>query len=559
MKTFTLFAAGLMIAGSMSAVTLTDAQSIGLENKPLELSRHTDISLVGTAMSQQPAKVIAKEALAEPIITEAPAGKQLNYSRNSLGYSLYYGMYLLFGSQDDQAGQIIDGDDGYVYIKNPIGALTYNAYLKGEREGDKIRVELPQIIYQENGQDGVVDFYARIMEAEINEDGGRYFVPTENQTLYYTVTGDKISLDLGYDHTPLDDGSYPYPDKVLGLSAANGDWAYYSDCWQEWTRLDQDMLTMPEGLETEQWAFFHNGLADYVDIAFDGDYMYVTNMTPLLPEAVICGKVDGDTVVFESGLYIGNYVSWYIYQMMCYMNDGDPELRDSMVLSYDREEKVIACTDPNDIILFNTSLNRVYALTNFQNPKFCSIKPVTQPVPMTPQFVEFIDYYDTYGYAYIVFDIYSYNKLDEIFNPENMWYNLLIDGLVETLDPEDYISLGEPITNIPFNFKDSYDIHVDGSQRTVCIYAQGIETAGIQLFHEYDGKVYESDIMTYNVETGKVEDTPSAGVSGTFSEVGEAEWYDLQGRRVQNPAGGIYICKIRCTDGSTRVMKVSRR
>ncbi|MDE6804404.1 MAG: hypothetical protein K2J29_07220 [Muribaculaceae bacterium] len=46
MKTFTLFAAGLMIAGSMSAVTLTDAQSIGLENKPLELSRHTDISLV---------------------------------------------------------------------------------------------------------------------------------------------------------------------------------------------------------------------------------------------------------------------------------------------------------------------------------------------------------------------------------------------------------------------------------------------------------------------------------------------------------------------------------
>lgn len=563
MKNFTLLTASLMLAGSMSAVTLTDAQSIGLNDKPLDLSQRTSISLVDAIKPAGPAKVIAKEALADPIITEAPAGKQINYSRNSMGYILYYGMYLMFTSQDDQAGQIVEGDDGFVYLKNPIGGLTYNAYLKGEREGDKIRVDLPQIIYQEDSTDEegnptVVNFYARVLDAEINEEGTRYFVPAEKQTLYYTVDGDKISLDLGYDHTKLEDDTYPYPDKMVGLTTDDGTWAYYGDCWQEWTRLDQDMFTMPEGLETEKWAFFHNGLADYVDVAFDDEYVYMTNLTPLLPEAVIHGRIEGDTVVFESGYYIGNYVSWYIYQMMCYMNDGDPELRDSMVMTYDRENKVIACTDPNDIILLNTSLNRVYALTNFQNPKFSSIKPITQPTPMAPDFVEFLDYYENYGYAYIVFNIYNYNSIDEIFNSENMWYNLFIDGLVETLYPEDYIMLDEPMTNIPFDFKDNWDIHLDGAKRTVCIFAQGIETAGVQLFHEYEGKVYESDIMTYNVETGEVTDIP-VGVAGTFSEVGEAEWYDLQGRRVQNPAGGIYICKIRCNDGSTRVMKVARR
>lgn len=564
MRIFITLAAGIMMTGSVSAAVNVYDMRDGVPNdNPLDITNQMTARHVAAMTPSAPMKVKAKEAVAEPIITEAPAGKQINYSRNSLGYFLYYGIYTVFTMQEDQAGQIVDGDDGFTYIKNPIGGLTYNAYLKGVREGDRIRVDLPQIIYQENStdEDGspiVVDFYARIMEAEFDDEGTRYFVPTEDQTFYYTVDGNKIMLDLGYDITPDENDQYVYPDKVLSLTTVEGQWAYYSDCWQEWTLLDQDMMTMPEGLETEKWAFFHNGLADYAEVAFDGDYVYITNLTPVLPEVAIRGKVEGDNVIFESGLYIGNYVSYYVYQMMCYMNDGDPELRDSMTMTYDRENKIIACTDPNDIILLNTSLNRVYAVTNFQNPKFTSIKPVTQPTPMTPEFVEFLDYYETYGYGYFVFNVYNYNDIDEIFNPDNMWYTLIIDGVVETLYPEDYIMLPEEMTNIPFNFKDSYDIHIDGAKRTVCIFPQGIETVGTQLFHEYDGKVYESGILTYNLLNGEVESTPSS-INGIFNEVGEAEWYDLQGRRVMNPANGIFVCKIHCSDGSTRVMKVARR
>lgn len=76
MKHFTLLAASVMLASSMSAVTLTDAQSIGLDNKPLSLSPLNGISLVEATRTSGPAKVIAREALAEPIITEAPSRRK---------------------------------------------------------------------------------------------------------------------------------------------------------------------------------------------------------------------------------------------------------------------------------------------------------------------------------------------------------------------------------------------------------------------------------------------------------------------------------------------------
>ncbi len=549
--------AGVIVTGSALAnATVPGLPTVIKESQQDILNLQTEPLKLQSVMNATPAKELA----VDPIITEAPAGTAVNYSRNAIGYTLVYGMYLMFTEQLDQAGQIIDGDDGFVYIKNPISALTYNAYFKGTREGDRIRVDLPQIIYEEPStkEEGkMVSFYDRILDAQFDDEGNRYFVPAEQQTLYYNVSGNEISLDLGYTAEKGEDGTYPYPDKVVGITTEDGTWAYYSDCWQEWTKLDQDMQKMPEGLTTEKWGFFHNGIAEYVDLAIDGDYVYVTNMYSELPNAVIKGRIEGDKVIFESGAYIGDYVSYYIYQMMCYMNEGNPELRESLTMDFDRENNVIAATDPNDIILFNTSLNRVYALTNFQNPRFVLPGEITDPTPMTPKFNEFMDFYDTYGYAYLVFDIFSYNDKYEIFNPDDMWYHLILDGIVETIVPEDYIMLPEEMTNIPFNFKDSYDIHIEGSKRTFCIYAQGIGTAGIQLFHEYGGKVYASEIMTYDVDNGEV----STGVSAPESirEVVSTEWYNLQGQRVMNPGQGIYICKTNFADGTSNTMKFVRR
>ena len=554
MRNFTILA-GLLLTGSSFASGAVPLMA-GNESGKATLQLQTAPVKLESLTNAKP----SKEAEAGSIITEAPAGTTLNYSRDALGYNLVYGIYLMFSEQLDQAGQLVDGDDGFVYIKNPISGLTYNSYLKGVREGDKIRVDLPQVLYQENSttEEGVViDFYARILEAQIDDEGNRYFVPSENQTLYYTVTDNEVSLDLGYVAEKGEDGTYPYPDKVLGLSTEDGQWAYYSDCWQKWTKVNLELQTMPGALLTEKWAFFHNGIVDYADVAFDDNYMYVINFYEQMPDAVLKGKIEGDTVVFDSGAYLGNYVSYYIYQQMCYMNEGEPELKDSITLTYDKENKVIAATDPNDIILLNTSLNRVYALTNFQNPKFVLPRPVTNPVPMTPKFNDFLNYYDTYGYAYIVFDIFNYNEEEEVFNPVNMWYHLILDGVVETIVPEDYIRVPEAMTDIPFNFKDSYDIHIDGSKRTVCIYAQGITTAGIQLFHEYEGNVYESGVMTYDVDTGEV--NVKADEIKAVREIKSTEWYNLQGQRVANPEKGLYICKYNYADGSSKSVKIARR
>lgn len=521
---------------------------------------------IAEAMATQTAPVRAPKANAaefpQTIITEQPAGTSLKYSRDGQGYWLYYGAYYMFTSQTDQMGQIVEGEDGTVYIKNPIFGLTYDAYLKGVREGDKIRVDLPQAIYQETSQETKepVLFYGQILDAEFDDEGNRYFVPAEEQTLYYTVDGNKMSIDLGYDHTKLEDGNYPYPDRILGLTTAENQYAYFGDCWQEWTRLDQEMMTVPEGLETETWNFFHNGLVSEVQIGFDGDYMYVLNAYPTIPDATLRGKVEGDKVTFESGLYIADYVSYYIYQMIGYINGyEDYSLVDKLEMTYDRDNHVIYVDDPNYMILMNTSLNRIYAATNFANPMFKLPGAVTDPTPMTPQFDDFIDYYDSYGYAWFSFDIYNYNSNDEVFNPDNMWYNMLFDGYVETLSTEDYW-LEEDITDIPFNGTIPGDIIVKDQNRKVCIYAQGLDTIGVQLFHEYDGKVYGSGVLTYNIATGEVSTTEGGEVGvGSMEAAGQSMTYDLSGRIVRNPGNGIFITRTVNADGSVAVKKEIRR
>lgn len=83
-----------------------------------------------------------------------------------------------------------------------------------------------------------------------------------------------------------------------------------------------------------------------------------------------------------------------------------------------------------------------------------------------------------------------------------------------------------------------------------------MSTIGVQIISVVDGATYCSDVVTLDLENGDV----TVGVEGVeaASDVMNVQYYDLNGRKVANPAKGIYVCKETMTDGKVRSYKVMR-
>lgn len=83
------------------------------------------------------------------LITQPAAGKTVNLYRTTTGYeSVYY-----YGIPHESTGdwqRLVFGDDGAVYLENPINSIYTKTWIKGYRaEGDTIAFQLPQPIYAE--------------------------------------------------------------------------------------------------------------------------------------------------------------------------------------------------------------------------------------------------------------------------------------------------------------------------------------------------------------------------------------------------------------------------
>ena len=90
------------------------------------------------------------------------------------------------------------------------------------------------------------------------------------------------------------------------------------------------------------------------------------------------------------------------------------------------------------------------------------------------------------------------------------------------------------MTNIPYGFTDGgYDFSVNGTRHTVVLYEE-IEVVGVQSVNVAGENEYKSQIVWSDGALSGIE-------SVTVTPAGESEFYDLTGRRVNQPSTGIYI------------------
>lgn len=493
------------------------------------------------------------------IITEAPEGRTEVYSLSGLAYYSFWG-YIMGVSHEGTLGQIVYCDDNTVYIKNPISQFATNSYIKGTIDGDEITVKLPQPIYQEDYDGEVYNYQIERLAYSEDEEGGWYYRDENSSEVKFTLRNDSVIWaedTLG--------------DVMLGLCDDTGEWMGYGDYNMVYSKVTDTVVEAPADMTLEDWVLKANDDGHFVKVGFSGKDVYVGGIYETMPDAFVKGTIDGDKVVFKSGQYLGPdeslnchayfvtggsemvwddvYMEWY----------SSPYLTEQIELSYDAEAKTMIADSKNDSTMFiNSGKAHIYYIEAFDAPEFRYQAPIEGAVkPATPEFLSLSPYDEYYGYGYIDFIVPKFDVDGRMLDTDKMHYNLFIDDELFTFYPDEYIALTEEMTDVPYDFTDSYDIYDYGTEKMIYFYTTGFEKIGVRSTYTADnGESKDSEIAWYYVNGGTVGiNAAEAGAKGVKSVV----YTDLSGRRVAKPVRGIYIKTEVYDDGTQKSVKMLRR
>lgn len=302
-------------------------------------------------------------------------------------------------------------------------------------------------------------------------------------------------------------------------------------------------VTPPAGSTPQLYTF--TGHDTYVDrdktadvfIVIDGQDIYFQGLSvDYLPSGWVKGTLS-DGVVDVPAAYMGPFDFW-----------GDTyELDfDGAEFVYDEAANTFTAADG-----YTTSVEGEI-LDEYINVVLTGATAVPA-TPATPQITEFTQ--DSYGY-FVKMTIPATdvdgNDLFTSFLSYQLYYQKPDRAVYEyAVTTDNYIFAEEDMTQIPYNYTDSYDIDVAGKQ--FYLYGDDIEqwtAVGVKSIYTVDGVTNESPISWYQLATTAISDIHAAS--------GETRYYDLQSRPADARSHGILIQVTRLSDGTVRTAKVVR-
>ncbi|MCQ2242763.1 MAG: hypothetical protein MJZ32_00730 [Bacteroidaceae bacterium] len=513
------------------------------------------------------------------VIYEQPEGELKSYTRGGGAYYSFWG-YVLDASQSGTSIKIVtNGND--VYMENPISQAPVEggSWVKGTLDGNKIHVPLKQcILYSDEEGYGYMTAAFRLevgYDEEYDEEYADYVMTDETEVVFTINEDGTITLDHQSEIT-----DFGYADWIYGLAYTDDKtWSQLGDYNSVYTPFDGEYATIPEGLETEKWAMMYKDDNDYssarlVDVAIDGDKMYIAGMSTYDPEATMVGTISDGKVTFASDQYMGlgsGYVSYGVFANVTtklvydeyydeYMEMTDFEYLPEYAFEYDAENKLLVSDEEAAFILnAGEGAEEILYITMAKQPKFNYFKEVAA-IPADPEFFEVSGYFDDYGYDILSCNVLLEDVNGKYMNQDKVFYTIWveIDGEKEqfVFDSQDYVGFEEEgieeMTEIPVNFTvldgEGYeDISASGS--AICLYQSGFDDYGIQTIY------YGCDVRTQsNIVwvSGKVEEVATteeelaaAGINNVKTSKTAEGIYDLQGRKLQKLHKGVNIVTVK--------------
>jgi hypothetical protein len=157
------------------------------------------------------------------------------------------------------------------------------------------------------------------------------------------------------------------------------------------------------------------------------------------------------------------------------------------------------------------------------------------------------------GTGFIKFNAYSLDVDGNFIDPAKVYYNLYLDDKPLLFKPENYESLKEETTDIPYAMDDEWNFYVYGDTHRVYFYTGDFTKMGVQVIYKGGGETRKSNIV-YLVVDGI--QNVSASDSGNVKGI---SYFDLSGRKIANPVRGLYFKATVYDNGTTTNEKVLMR
>lgn len=290
------------------------------------------------------------------IITEPGEGVVKVYTVTGSGYK-YSGQAT---TQIAQSGttQIVESEDGTVYIKDIVSTYKTGAWVKGTKNGNTITVPAKQPINYNSDYDATLSprwaagsGISNPSAADETAENFTFVVDEAAGTISLQGTSENLFMAVLWD----DDDSY----------SGNGVYGTVYTYDHDYAAPTTVTVTPPAGLETETWyASGHTytqstgqvAFESTIKVGFDGNDVYLQGVFSNFPDAWMKGTISGSTVTFAGLQVQGTYAS----TLTIYATGGDNSGLIDYVMTYDAENKVLSS---ENALFANAAEDQIYFLT----------------------------------------------------------------------------------------------------------------------------------------------------------------------------------------------------
>lgn len=547
MKKFTLLSVALLWVASHAAGQFKSTSLV-----PLLQKEALGLNIAAKTPAKAKAKVPSAPILDRPEGTYYEVFGKMNLVQSNGGTPNV-------SSYSNLSSEIVEGNDGFVYIKNLPNLLGAQSYIQAERgENDTIIIK-KQIAYQQNG----VDYYTTLAKW----DNATGTVVEKPDTILKMIYKDGVlrSIDDDQKYTGVLI-AYIYGNADMGWTFGGGEYNF------DYQRNTDTKITLPEGLTTESFVIKTidgNTMGDAygrIDVAFTDKEVYLNGYD----DGYAVGTIEGDKVTFESGQFLGTYYGYQLYFVAAYVDSIYDESgnfvklqakkSDKIVFDYNKEARTLKS---DSIFLVNASKEELIALSLYWAPQIYPFVDVAA-VPADPSISTYGEYLETpnYNYNYAMFSLYPTDVDGNYIDENKLAYKAFIDDELFVFSPEEYDGLTEELEEVPAGYRNETG-QITPSYFMFYFYPE--KNVGVQSIYYGGGERHASNIVFKDIKTGEVTVVPdtedSEDIHSPMSDqtVTGISYADLSGRKVNANSRGMVLMTLKRADGTQKTIKVIKK
>ena len=503
------------------------------------------------------------------IIKDTPKGKLIeNLYRSSKSWVKKGWTGVQQGRYEGIVSKIVIGEDGCIYIYNPLSGLDSKSWLKLEKQADgKYRAMLPQAIYTDDlgGDDDEEESSERTISLNrlVSNDDGKNYEPVAASMNYVDFTVEGRTL------------------KMSGMGQKKQIWgATYNNSWQsnyggDWALtiepLKEQLITPPATATKSQYTVTSKSDPSprIVEVMTDNNDIYVKGLFKAEKLANTWVKLtkQGDKAVMSTNQYLGitkktdfkKYDSDKSeYHTFAAAFENETKAAENLEFSIDATGK-LTTSKTLRTSLGRASNDNITGEDYVESYEALTLTPYVQKeigAPATPEYFYLTstpNYDNTSNEIKLAFYVKNADVNGNILDTEKMYYNVYVNGSTEPFKFKKGTNYNymeqEELVNIPFNYKDknNYDFKVVDNLRILHFYDSSITRLKVVMVYESDGKKYSSEPLVASL--------PPTGIeSANFNKTTTEKYYTVDGRQIQKLQKGLNI--IKSSDGTTRKVVV---